>query len=178
MRWTDSFVELDKTRHERSTFDCGEPKLNDFIKTRADRHKRAGISKTMVLSALEVNPIGKVGICAFYTLSPSAISAKILPKKLAKTLPLYPVPVFLIAQLAVHLDVQGQGFGKITLIKALEHLWAISKHMPAYAVVVDCLHDELAAFYRQFGFTFLCTDEDKIRLFLPMKIVGQLFEID
>jgi len=176
MRWADSFIELDKTHHDRRSFDCGEPKLTDFLKKRADRHRRAGISKTMVLPATDARPKEKKSICAFYTISPSAIEADTLPRKNAKTLPHHPVPVFLIAQLAVHLDVQGKGLGKATLIKALAHLWNVSQHMPAYAVIVDCLNDELEAFYRQFGFEFLCINEGKTRLFLPMKTVAQLFK--
>lgn len=176
MRWADSFVELDKSCHDRNAFDCGEPKLTEFLKNRALRHRRAGLSITMVLPEAGANPEAKAIICAFYAITPGTIAPSTLPKKLAKALPRYPVPVFLIAQLAVHRDAQGQGLGKITLIKALEHLWNISRHMPAYAVVVDCLNNELEAFYRQFGFTFLCKTEGKTRLFLPMKSVAQLFE--
>jgi len=176
MRWTEEFLELDKACHDRTSFDCGVPELTNFLKNHAARHMRAGISKTMVLPASDPLPNEKKPICAFYTITPSVIAVNTLPKKRAKALPRHPIPVFLIAQLAIHLDVQSQGLGKATLIKALEHLWNISKHMPAYAVVVDCLSDNLEAFYRQFGFEWLCKNEGKTRLFLPMKTVARLFE--
>jgi hypothetical protein len=70
--------------------------------------------------------------------------------------PHYPVPVFLIAQRAVHAEIKGQGLGKITLVKALEHLWSVNTHMKAYAVVVDCLNQAAQDFYTKFGFEILC----------------------
>jgi len=137
MSWAKEFVELDKAIHDRASFDCGEVELNAFIRTKAVKHMKAGISRTMLLSASVPLPNGKYPICAFYTIAPSSISRETLPKKLIKKLPRYPVPVFLLAQLAVHLEYHGQGLGKITLIKALEYLWEINSHMRAYAIIVE-----------------------------------------
>lgn len=98
------------------------------------------------------------------------------PAALAKKLPHSPVPVFLIAQLAAHAEIKGQGLGKITLIKALEHLWSVNAHMKAYAVVVDCLNQAAQDFYTKFGFEILCDNNGRTRMFMPMSTVGQLFE--
>ncbi|NCP78693.1 MAG: GNAT family N-acetyltransferase, partial [Desulfuromonadales bacterium] len=76
---------------------------------------------------------------------------------------------------AVHAEIKGQGLGKITLIKALEHLWSVNAHMKAYAVVVDCLNQTAQDFYTKFGFEILCDNNGRIRMFLPMSTVGQLF---
>ena len=35
MSWQKEFEELDKTKHDRESFDCLEKELNDFIKTKA-----------------------------------------------------------------------------------------------------------------------------------------------
>jgi GNAT superfamily N-acetyltransferase len=93
-----------------------------------------------------------------------------------KKLPRYPVPVFLLAQLAVHSEYHGHGLGKITLIKALEYLWEINSHMRAYAIIVDCLNEVAENFYSKYGFEVLCCQKSKARMFMPMKIVGQLFQ--
>ena len=93
----------------------------------------AGLSKTWVLPAQD----NEAHICAYYTLSHTEIKRQTLPQSLAKKLPHYPVPVMLIAQLAINTKVQGQGLGKITLIRALQHCYEINHHLPSYAVVVD-----------------------------------------
>ena len=174
------FVELDKAIHERLNFDCGEEELNHFIKQQAVRHMKANISRTMVLPSLSKikSPTienHKVSICAFYTITPSSISRQQLPEIQAKKLPHYPIPVFLLAQLAVNNQCRGTGLGKITLIKALEHLAAINTHMRAYAVVVDCLTANAESFYRKFGFKTLGKQSGRTRLYLPMKQLEILF---
>lgn len=176
MNWDDEFVELDKKVHDRSSFDCGEQELNTFIQTQAAKHMAAGISKTLLLPAVDVLPSGMFPICSFYTIAPSSIERKTLPKALSKKLPHYPVPVFLLAQLAVNVKCLNQGLGKITLIKALENLYGINHQMRAYAVIVDCLNDNAKKFYEKFGFEILCNHNERNRMYIPMKTISQLFK--
>ncbi|MEW5008838.1 MAG: hypothetical protein RPR28_06190 [Cycloclasticus sp.] len=51
MSWAKEFEELNKSNHDRNSFDCGDNELNVFIKTQAAKHMQAGISRTMVLPA-------------------------------------------------------------------------------------------------------------------------------
>ncbi len=169
------FVELDKSRHDRLLFDCGEQALNTFIRQHASRHMAASTSRTMVLPDTQPGD-KKDRIRAFYTIAPSSISRRELPPSLAKKLPQYPIPVFLLAQLAVDKKEQGLGLGKITLVKALEHLYSINQHMRAYAIVVDCLNEKAEGFYAQFGFELLHREQQQARLFLPMKQLAVLFD--
>lgn len=169
------FIELNKTIHDRNSFNCGENDLNIFIKKQASKHMQVGISKTMILPDITPQENNKFKICAFYTIAPSSITRESLPAKLSKKLPLYPVPVFLLAQMAIHIDNQSKGLGKITLIKALEYLWQVSSQMTAYAIVVDCLNNNVKQFYEKYGFETLCNYNDKTRMYLPMKVVKNLF---
>ena len=164
------FVELDKAVHDRRSFDCGKQELNLFLQRFAARHRAAGISMTMVLPAKE----NEADICAYYTLSHTEIKRQTLPKSVAKELPYYPIPVMLLAQLAVNRKVQGQGLGKITLIRALQHAGAINQHLPSYAVVVDALDKQVQGFYEQFGFTVIDTHGHRKRLYMAMQTVVQL----
>ena len=164
------FVELDKSIHERKSFDCGQKEINDFLHYFAAKHRKAGISKTMVLPSADIQS----GICAFYTLSHTEINRRTLPHSIARKLPQYPLPVMLVAQLSVHEEAQGHGLGKVTLIRALRHCYEINEHLPSYAVVVDALDEKIQRFYEQYGFEVLITHNARARLFLPMKIVAQL----
>ena len=164
------FVELDKSIHERKSFDCGQKELNDFLHYFAAKHRKAGISKTMVLPSADIQS----DICAFYTLSHTEINRRTLPHSIARKLPQYPVPVMLVVQLGVHKEAQGHGLGKVTLIRALRHCYEINEHLPSYAVVVDAPDEKIQRFYEQYGFEVLVTHNARTRLFLPMKIVAQL----
>lgn len=175
MNCTNEFVKLDKAVHDRASFDCGEVELNKFIQEHAAKHMEANISTTMLLPSSKPLPNGKFPICAFYTIAPSSICRETLPASYKKNLPHYPIPVFLIAQMAVHSDCQGRGLGKITLIKALEYLWEINDLLKAYAVIVDCLNRNVENFYLKFDFEVLCRDEGRVRMFLPLRTVGMLF---
>ncbi len=168
------FIELDKAIHNRKSFDCGRDELNSFVRQFAVRHREAGISKTMVLPT-ENSENDLFDICAFYTLSHTEIKRETLPTNLQKKLPRYPIPVMLIAQLAAHSQAQGQGLGKVTLIRALRHCLEINAHLPSNAVVVDALDDGVQAFYEQYGFKVLDSHGNRVRLYIPMNTVSQLF---
>ncbi len=175
MSWGKEFVELSKSKHDRNSFDCGEQELNVFIKTQAAKHMQAGISRTMILPSAQPLLNQKYAICAFYSVAPSSISRETLPVQQAKKLPRYPIPVFLLAQLAVHKEFHGSGLGKISLIRALKYLWEVNFYMRAYAVVVDCLTDSAQAFYAKYGFEVLCEHNGRMRMYLPMKTIELLF---
>lgn len=175
MNWSNEFVALDKSIHDRASFDCGEAELNEFIQRYAAKHMDAGISTTMILPATDPLPNEKYPICSFYTIAPGSVARESLPVSIKKTLPHYPIPVFLVAQLAVHNECKGKGLGKITWIKALEYLNDINKHLRAYAVIVDCLNHNIEQFYTRYDFQVLCIIEGKTRMFLPMETFEALF---
>ena len=174
MTWTRTFEELDTGLHDRESFDCGEAPLNEFIRIKAARHMKVGVSRTMVLPANERRGDGKRPIAAFYTIAPSSVERERLPETMAKRLPRYPVPVFLIAQLAVDRKAHGHGLGKVTLVRALHHLWSINDHLRAFAVVVDCLTESARPFYAKYGFLDMGVHNGHLRMFIPMKQLAGL----
>lgn len=176
MKLGEEFELLDKQLHHRKSFDCGQVELNSFIDKFAAKHMQSGISRTIVLPSAQIQLSDKYAICAFYTITISAIERETLPQKLARKLPRYPIPVYVLAQLAVDKTFQGQGLGKIALINSLEYIWNVNQHMSAYAVVVDCLNDDAQAFYLKYGFQVLCNNNGKVRMFMPMETVGLLMK--
>lgn len=165
------FVELDKAIHDRSKFDCGNESLNDFLKTKAAKHRVLKVSRTMVLPRDITFDGPQRSIRSYYTTSLATVQRDTLPN--GYRLPQYPVPVFLIARLAVANEQKGKGIGKITLIKAMENLYRITREIQAVAIVVDPIDKEADRFYRHFDFQDL-NDSDG-RLFIPMNKVIALF---
>jgi predicted N-acetyltransferase YhbS len=64
----------------------------------------------------------------------------------------FPIPVALLARLAVSTRYQGVGVGRSLLLDALQRVLRASDELAIRAVVVDALNDYGASFYRGFGF--------------------------
>ena len=110
----------------------------------------------------------------YYSLSAGSLDANDLPEGLRRKLPRYPVPVVLLARLAVSKSRQGQGLGSILLADALQRIVQASQVIAVYAVVVDPLDNRAAEFYQQFGFVPL--HSQALKLFLPMGSVTALLD--
>lgn len=179
MRPLKRFVPLDVKCHERKCFDCGKPQLNMFLCRNARRGMDSRASYTWVLPAADIPGGVLKPLCAFYTLSLCHVFGENLPADLAKRLPRYPLPAFLIAQLAVDLRCQGQGLGELVLVNALRRCASLSRkgQVPAVAVVLDVLDQDALRFYRRFEeFRPLAASSDSPghRLFIPMSNVELL----
>jgi len=152
-------IELLDGQHQRGRFDCGDPRLNDFIANLAGQHQRRGLSKTYVALAN-----GDPKLLGFVTLSVGQVAAEVMPPHLK--LPRYPIPVLRIARLAVALQEQGKGIGQDLLAFSLRLALAFSAKVGLFAVVVDAKHDAAAAFYRRLGFQ--ATLDHPLCLYLPL----------
>ncbi|MBD2086889.1 GNAT family N-acetyltransferase [Trichocoleus sp. ST-U3] len=149
----------------KDAFDCGVPKLNDYLKQYAGQNDRKGIAKTFV-AILKEDGNEVVG---YYTISMSSITFDSLPEQLRKRLPRYPVPAMLIGQLAVDTSMQGRGLGKRLLMDALSKGVRLADEVGIFAVRVDALDDESKQFYLKYGFVPLIDYE--FSLFLPMATI-------
>lgn len=171
-----AFVELDKARHDRGSFRSGKPSLDDFLQKQAVRHAKAGTSRTLVLPGPTPDADGRFPVLAFFSASFTTIRRADLPPAQAKSLPRYPLPAFLIAQLAVDGRVARQGHGSSTLVAAIAYLLDVHERLPAVAIVVDCLDDDARRFYERFGFEPLTLVNGLARLFLPMGTAQRLLK--
>lgn len=102
----------------------------------------------------------------YYTLASSAVGFDKVPPALRKRLPKYPVPVARIGELAVNISRKGQGLGSALLLDALERIANASEQMAVWAIVVDPIDQNAAAFYLHYGFEPLLDSET---LFLTLK---------
>lgn len=157
-------IELLSSAHNRASFDCGEPALNEFLQRFSGQQQRRGIGKTYV--ALDDRSTEVTG---FVTLSVGQVAAQVMPSQLK--LPRYPVPVLRIGRLGVDKQAQGRGIGQDLLAFALGLAVEFSEKVGLYAVVVDAKNDRVAAFYRKLGFE--ATLDDPLCLFIPVSKLVQ-----
>ncbi len=159
-------ISLNKS-HDRTTFDCGNSVLNDWLQKQANQWEKKGLSRTYV--AVQK---GETTLLGYYAISSHQVSYKSLPDDQAKGLPRINVPVVLLGRLAVDQSAQGQGLGGLLLIDALRRVNHLSKKIGIRAVEVDAIDDDAKRFYLKYGFVAL-QDDDR-HLYLPMGVIRKL----
>jgi GNAT superfamily N-acetyltransferase len=164
------FVKVDKAQHDLKRFDCGEPSMNEFLSRFAPKHADKGLSVTYVLP--EQHKGQKAPVAAYYTLSTSSVQREQIQTD--ESLPRFPIPVVLLARLAVDKRYQGLGLGGKTLVTALRQAAALtSAGLPAHGLILDVLNESAQRFYEHYEIFAPFTDDPR-RLFVPMGTIRQL----
>jgi hypothetical protein len=153
--------------HDRSAFTCGKPSLDDFIRTRVSQYEKRRLGKTFVAV-----PEGEKRVIGYYTLAAGAVTFEHLPTEASRKLPMHPIPVILLARLAIDRSTQCQRLGEGLLLDALQRSLDLSDNLGAHAVEVDALHDSAVAFYVKYGFATLL-DNPK-HLYLPLATIEKV----
>lgn len=150
--------------HDRAAFSCGKPPLDDFIRRLVSQYEKRNLGRTYVA----VRP-GEARVCGYYTLASGAVAFEHLPEASAQKLPRHPVPVVLLARLAVDQTEQGRGLGERLLIDALRRCLELANRLGIHAVEVDAIDQPARAFYEKYGFVPLLDRE--LHLFLPIATI-------
>ena len=166
VEWT---IEPFRKDHDRSAFACGKASLDDFLRTRVSQYEKRRLGKTYVAVAA-----GEKRVDGYYTLASSAVAFANLPLGASRKLPKHPVPVALLARLAVDQSAQGKGLGEHLLLDALQRALDVSAKLGIHAVEVDAIDDAAAAFYRKYGFVPLL--DEPLHLYLPMATIENVLE--
>ncbi|TCS40989.1 GNAT family N-acetyltransferase [Reinekea marinisedimentorum] len=147
---------LDKTKHDRSQFNCGVEALNNYLKAIASQQAKKDNTRTFVLE--DENDCSK--IIGFYTLTMTPIDLKALPDKLQKKHQ-SSTAGGLIARLAVDSRYKGNSFGEWLLMDALQRLLAASNSVAFPVIIVDA-KDGAKHFYERYGFQAFQNAENKL----------------
>jgi GNAT superfamily N-acetyltransferase len=131
--------------HDPSDFDCGYEELNSFIRIYALAGQRASISQTYV--ALSGNVI--VG---YHTLVVGDVIYEDAPERLAKGIPRYPIPVLLLARLAVDRRWHAKGLGAALVADAVRRTLQVADIAGVRAMLVHAKDDAARNFYIHLGF--------------------------
>lgn len=132
-------------QHLLDEFDCGEIVLNEWLKRRAMMNQLSGASRTFVTSDQGNR------VCGYYAIAAGAINHELATPAVRRNMP-DPVPVLVLARLAIDHRVQGIKLGAALLRDALNRAVAVSQEAGVRAVLVHALHDRAKAFYEYYGF--------------------------
>ncbi len=137
----------DPAAHDVSTFDCGEDALNRWLRHSAGQSQRRDAARTFVVLAGERRVIG------YYTTVVGHLhheqASPVVRRGMSRH---FPIPVALVARLAVDVEFHGRGIGALLLRDALARVLAAAEEVAIRAVVVHAVSDQAAAFYLRFGF--------------------------
>ncbi|HEY9785367.1 MAG TPA: GNAT family N-acetyltransferase [Candidatus Obscuribacterales bacterium] len=152
-----------------SQFDCGKESLNQFLKKYAWQSQQSHGAVTYVA-------VRDKRVIGYYSVSYGSVLPDAATERVKKGMGKYPIPVFLLARLAVDKACQGQGLGYSLLQDALLRACKASEEAGLRAVVVDAIDQQAKEFYLRYGFE--ASPIDEMRLFLLMKDVKRTLGLD
>ena len=160
-------IQLLEETHNRKDFACEENSLTDYIRKQVSQDIRKRLATCFVAIDNEENVIG------YYTLTSESLGRELIPDRYIKKVPKnYNAPVILLGRLARDISKKGTGLGEYLLVDALFRSYKLSSEsIGAMAVVVDPINEKAVDFYKKYGFEQL---PDSEKLFIPMKVIGQL----
>lgn len=149
-------------RHDRNSFDFGEPALNDFFRRFARQSHETGGAKTFVA----IDDSYAQTVLGYYSLSPGSIAYARTPELVRRGLARYDVPAFRLARLAVDLKTQGMGLGGQLLLSAGRRCLRAAAEVGGVAMLIDAKNARVAEWYASYG--ALPVLDDPLCLVLPL----------
>ncbi|MDP8258626.1 MAG: GNAT family N-acetyltransferase [Candidatus Aadella gelida] len=155
--------------HIVDSFDCDNAALNDYLQKFALTNNQSGSARTFV--ACRNNEVA-----GYYSLAAgSVVQREKVPPRITKGLARHPIPVVLLARLAVDRSEWGSGIGKGLLLDSLLRIVKASDTIGVRAVLVEAKDEKAKAFYEHFGFE--PSPVDKYHLYLLIKDIKKTLEI-
>jgi len=131
--------------HSSTEFDCGDDMLNLWLQQRALSNQRSGATRTFVVC----NADGAVK--AYVALASGAVAVATSPGRFRRNMP-DPIPVVVLARLAVCRSLQGRGIARALLADAFERVLMASDQIGVRGVVVHAASAAARKFYLHMGF--------------------------
>lgn len=133
------------TTHQLTAFDCGEPSLDEWLRRRALTNHLSGASRTFVVTDLDGVVRG------YYALAAGALVHEMATSAVRRNMP-DPVPVMVLARLAVDRRAQGGRVGAALLQDAVLRSQGVARNAGVRALLVHALHERARQFYEHYGF--------------------------
>jgi predicted N-acetyltransferase YhbS len=130
--------------HSLSEFDSGEPALDDWLKRRAKANQASGASRTFVVC-------DGSRVVGYYALAAGSIAVEDASGRFKRNMP-NPIPVVLLARLAVDKAYQGQGIGRALFRDSALRVANAADAIGVRGMVVHAISERARAFYQKLGF--------------------------
>lgn len=151
--------------HSLENFDCGREELNRYLLRFAWQNQQAGAAQTYVGCAGDV-------VIGYYTLTVGHVTREEARERLTKGLARHPVPIMLLARLAVDRRWQGQAVGKSLLKDAMLRTLQAADIAGIRAFAVHAKDDAAGQFYMKYD--FIPSPSDPMHLFVLLKDVRKM----
>ena len=145
--------------HRLDSFDCGKPTLNEWLTRYARQAQASGSAKTFVVADGD-------RVAGYFSLTVGQIDTLDAPERIRKGMGQYPVPVVILARLAVAQPAQGRGIGIGMLQDSIRRTLLIAEQAGIRAMLTHPLDDDATRFYRRFGFEASPLRPDQLLLLL------------
>lgn len=139
--------------HNTKNFDCGYDNLNAYLKKFAYINHANGSAKTYVTIKNGHNVVG------YYSLAAGAADVEEVPERISKGLARHPIPIILLARLAVDNNEKSKKIGKNLLRDAIVRAIQVADVIGVRAILVHAKDEAAQAFYLQYGFIPSPVDE-------------------
>lgn len=146
--------------HHFEGFDCGKPALDDWLLRHARQAQGSGSAKTFVVAEED----GRVA--GYFSLTVGQVDTLEAPQRIRKGMGHYPLPVVILARLAVSTCDQGRGVGLGLLRDAIRRTALIAEQAGIRAILTHPIDEEAARFYTRFGFIGSPLRESQLLLLL------------
>ncbi len=141
-------------------FDCGQAALNQFLQRYALVNQKANSAQTYVCCHDDV-------VVGFYSLAVGSVDPEAAPSRVMKGLTRHPVPVMILARLAVDKEHQRTGLGQALLKDALLRTAQAADIAGIRCLLVHAKDDAARQWYESWEFEPSPTDP--YHLFLMLK---------
>ncbi|HEY7424776.1 MAG TPA: GNAT family N-acetyltransferase [Gemmataceae bacterium] len=148
-----------ESRHDRSQFDCGVEPLNVYLKQYALQNQKKGLVRNYVTCR-------GTRVVGYYSLAYGSVAQADAPPALTKGIGKYPIPLMILARLAVDGREKGQGLGKALLKDAILRTLQAADIAGLKAIFVQAKDQEAEQFYAKHG--FIPSPGDPLHLFFPL----------
>lgn len=145
--------------HQLDAFDCGKPALTEWLLRHARQAQGSGSARTFVACDGE-------RVAGYYSLTVGQIDTLEAPERIRRGMGQYPIPLIILARLAVDLDYQKRGLGFSLLQDAITRAITVAEHAGIRALLTHPIDAEADAFYRRFGFEPAPHDEQRLLILL------------